>query len=70
MAGLALTRDFEDHDHPWIDHPGIPAPEFTEDQTAALWTAHIHRLALRLLNGEPVSTFPLSEIDEARRSNL
>ena len=66
MASLALARDFEDHHQPWTDQRGRTAPEFTDEQTAALRAAHIDRLALRLLKGEPVSTFPLSEIAEAQ----
>jgi hypothetical protein len=66
MASLALARDFEDSHLPWTDERGQTAPEFTDEQTASLRTAHIDRLALRLMKGEPVSTFPLAEIAEAR----
>jgi len=66
MASLALARDFEDHHHrPRAVQIDLTAPKFTDKQTAALRAAHIDRLALRLLKGEPVSTFPLSEIAEA-----
>jgi hypothetical protein len=65
MESLALARDFEDHYQPYTDQTDQTAPEFNDQQTAVLRAAHFERLALRLLNGEPVSTYPLSEIAEA-----
>lgn len=70
MAGLALNRDFDDTPQPLTDQKGCTAPEFTDAQTAALRAAHIDRLALRLLKGEPVSTFTPAEIAEALRTAI
>jgi hypothetical protein len=65
MESLALARDFEDHHQPYTDQTDQTTRVFNEKQTATLRAAHIERLALRLLKGEPVSTYPLSEIAEA-----
>jgi hypothetical protein len=68
MESLALARDFEDQHQPCTDQTDQTAPEFNDEQTAALRAVHIERIALRLLKGEPVSTYPLSEIAEALRT--
>ena len=71
MKSLAFAMCFEDHHQQFgPDQTDQTAPEFNDEQTAALRAAHINRLALRLLNGQPVSTYPFSEIAEALRTEV